>query len=188
MIGARIKPMFEAEAKERQRGGQGGILLSANLQKANEPVHAAKEAAQSVSVSPRSVESASKVLSQGSPELIAAVESGEVAVSTAAEVATLPQFEQREVVAQGKPQATSAPRRVRIPYLQPGRGVLKMRGQPEIFPPFSRCLGIKFRRAFRWVGATTSTGALWTCRSCRFSSWPSCRAWFCRFSHCEYPQ
>lgn len=65
MVGARIKPMFESEARERQKGGQGGGLLFANLQKANAPVHAHVQAAESVNVSPRSVESASKVLRVG---------------------------------------------------------------------------------------------------------------------------
>ena len=34
MVGARAKPLFEAEAAARQRGGQGGILLPANLPEA----------------------------------------------------------------------------------------------------------------------------------------------------------
>lgn len=48
------------------------------------------EDADQLGVSPRSVDHASKVLRKGSPELIAAVKAGEVAVSKAAEIADLP--------------------------------------------------------------------------------------------------
>ncbi len=53
-------------------------------------------------VSARSVESAKKVADKGAPELVAAVEAGNVAVSAAAEVASLPVEEQRQAVAEGK--------------------------------------------------------------------------------------
>jgi hypothetical protein len=53
-------------------------------------------------VSPRSVESASKVLEKGTPELIQAVKAGRVSVSAAAEVADLPTDEQTQAVAGGK--------------------------------------------------------------------------------------
>jgi hypothetical protein len=45
-------------------------------------------------VSPRSVESASKVKARGAPALVEAVRTGNVAVSAAAEVADLPEEEQ----------------------------------------------------------------------------------------------
>jgi hypothetical protein len=85
MVGARIKPMFEEEARERQRGGQGGILLSANLRKAKS---SAEEAAEVVNVSPRSVDNGTKVLKTNNPKLIKAVEDGLLAVSTAAKHAS----------------------------------------------------------------------------------------------------
>jgi hypothetical protein len=50
MVGARIKPEFEAEARERQKGGQGGVLLFADLQKAT-PTHSHFLAAEAVGVS-----------------------------------------------------------------------------------------------------------------------------------------
>ena len=59
------------------------------------------EAAEQLKVSRRSVVDAAKVLDEGTPELVAAVESGEVPVSVAATVATLPEEEQREAVATG---------------------------------------------------------------------------------------
>lgn len=60
------------------------------------------DAAELLSVSRRSVQHAAVVLKDGDPELVAAVDAGSVAVSTAAEVATLPKDEQRDVVARGE--------------------------------------------------------------------------------------
>lgn len=65
------------------------------------------EAAALLSVGKRSVERAVELLSSGVPELVEAVERGEVAVSAAAEVASLSEEEQREVVEEG-PKAIKA--------------------------------------------------------------------------------
>lgn len=59
------------------------------------------EAAALLSVGERTVARAAEVIKHGTPELIAAVDAGEVAVSAAAEVAALPAKEQREIVAEG---------------------------------------------------------------------------------------
>src|SRR5262249_44702008 len=59
------------------------------------------EAAELLNVSKRGVERVSGVLNHGTPELVKAIESGEVSVSAAAEVASLPEDEQREVLAGG---------------------------------------------------------------------------------------
>jgi hypothetical protein len=59
------------------------------------------QAAQMLNVSTRSVEAAKQVQENGAPELVAAVDSGKVSVSAAAEVAKLPKEEQAKVVAQG---------------------------------------------------------------------------------------
>lgn len=59
------------------------------------------QAAGMLNVSPRTVETARKVVNDGAPELIAAVEAGHVSVSAAAEVASLPSAEQTEIVALG---------------------------------------------------------------------------------------
>lgn len=64
MVGARIKPMFEGEAKERQLQTLKQNTVVANLPQ-REAGKARDKAAEAVNVSPRSVESASKVLSQG---------------------------------------------------------------------------------------------------------------------------
>lgn len=60
-----------------------------------------EQAAEQLNVSTRSVADAAKVIEHGTPELAAAVQTGEVSVSAAATVATLPESEQREAVATG---------------------------------------------------------------------------------------
>jgi ParB-like chromosome segregation protein Spo0J len=59
-------------------------------------------AANMLNVSERSVANAAKVLAEGTPELVSAVERGDVAASTAAVVTELPKEEQRKAVAGGK--------------------------------------------------------------------------------------
>lgn len=63
------------------------------------------KAAALLNVSPRSVATAAKVLDHGAPELVKAVETGKVSVSAAAELVSLPQEEQAEVVAKGDDEA-----------------------------------------------------------------------------------
>ena len=65
------------------------------------PLKTQPAAAELLNVSRRAVQRARAVQTQGVPELVGAVDSGAVAVSTAAEVATLPGAEQVEVVARG---------------------------------------------------------------------------------------
>jgi ParB-like chromosome segregation protein Spo0J len=61
-----------------------------------------EDAAERLKVSRRSVQSATKVKNDAIPEVIQAVERGDLTVSTAAEIAELPQAEQRKVAASGK--------------------------------------------------------------------------------------
>ncbi len=88
MVAARAKEIFEQEAKERQRGGQGGKLLPVTLPEAKGD--ARDKAGKAVGVSGRSVDHASRVLAKGTPALVKAVEEGRMAVSTAAILATEP--------------------------------------------------------------------------------------------------
>lgn len=88
MVGARIKPMFEEEARARQSlAGGDRKSVSADLR---EPIQgkskSSEQAAEAVNVSPRSVESASRVIERGVPELANAVLSGTASVSAAAEI------------------------------------------------------------------------------------------------------
>lgn len=70
-------------------------------------------AAELLNVSRRTVQAAREVLDHGSDELIAAVESGKVSVSAAADVAELPMPVQSEIVARGEREILEAARRIR---------------------------------------------------------------------------
>ena len=100
MIAADTEKVYAAEARKRQRGGQGGKLLPANLPEATSRDREARtQAAKALNVSPRAVQQAKVVLAKGAPELVSAVRRGDVSVSAAAEVARLPEDEQRATVA-----------------------------------------------------------------------------------------
>jgi hypothetical protein len=97
MLAGRLESIAAVEAKARQvaplmRGTQKPVV--ANLpQREPKPADETKaraEAARAVNVSPRSVQDAKTVLTRGTPALVAAVDKGRVAVSTAAAVASAP--------------------------------------------------------------------------------------------------
>ena len=113
MAAARLEPLYAAEAKERQRGGQGGALLVANLPEANG--RARDKAAAELNVSPRAVQTAKHVLANAEPGLTKAVERGDVAVSAAAALADEPAEKQRELVAAGPKAIKDAAREKRKP-------------------------------------------------------------------------
>jgi N6-adenosine-specific RNA methylase IME4 len=95
MAAARCKVLFEEAARGRQHKG-----ARADPHEAGK---ASTKAAELLNVSPRGVESATKVQRGGAPELVEAVDSGKVAVSTAADLAELPRARQREIVASADP-------------------------------------------------------------------------------------
>lgn len=70
-------------------------------------------AAEMLNVSPRSVDNARVVRDKGVPELQEKVAKGEVAPSTAADVARLPEPEQKEIVAKGEKEILEAAKRIR---------------------------------------------------------------------------
>jgi len=71
------------------------------------------QAAKLLNVSPDSVGFAKKTIDNGAPELVTAVERGEVAVSTAAVVAELPKPEQVELVAKGEREILAKAKEIR---------------------------------------------------------------------------
>lgn len=71
------------------------------------------QAAKLLNVSPDSVGFAKKTIERGAPVLIQAVESGEVAVSTAAILTELPKPEQAEVVARGEKEIIAQANRIK---------------------------------------------------------------------------
>jgi N6-adenosine-specific RNA methylase IME4 len=104
LIGAKIKPMFEEEAK--RRSGQ-RTDLSANL-RLGDWGKSSEKAADAVNVSSRSIETADVVLERGSKALVKAVQAGEVSVSAASIVSQLPHKEQDTLVARGKKEILTA--------------------------------------------------------------------------------
>ena len=64
-------------------------------------------------VSRRTVQYAREVHEHGAPDLVSAVERGEVRVSVAADIATLPAEEQQEIVARGKREILQAAKAIR---------------------------------------------------------------------------
>ncbi|HLH16232.1 MAG TPA: ParB N-terminal domain-containing protein [Bryobacteraceae bacterium] len=101
MVAARSQPLFEEEAQHR-KGTRTDLV--ANLPPSDFGKSRDK-AAELLDVSPRTVQTAAKVMHAGAPELIEAVDHGEVSVSAAAEIAELPDDEQRAVVAEGRKKA-----------------------------------------------------------------------------------
>ena len=102
MSAARALPFFEQDAKHRQmEAGKnfGRGKDSANLREPiDRPRKASEDAAQMFDVSSRSVESAKTVLTKGISELSNAVDTGKIAVSTAAAIAEVPQEKQLEIL------------------------------------------------------------------------------------------
>ena len=90
--------MVAAKLADMESGERTDLGPPANLQE----VTSRAEAAEMLNVSERSVNAAKKVQMGGVLSLIEAVEAGEVAVSTAADIATLPREEQAEIVARGE--------------------------------------------------------------------------------------
>jgi len=103
MIGLKAKPLLAAEARERQRvagrppghGGEGSRSLPPMGGKGESNELAGKL----VGVSAQTIQRADMVDKRGIQELVEAVKSGEMTVRAAADIATLPEKEQHEVVA-----------------------------------------------------------------------------------------
>ena len=108
MIAARMKPMYEAEARERQKLTQ---LVGRGVQEKDSMVgtrgdaplktgRSAEIVGAMVGVSRGTVNRASKVLKNGVDELVSAVDSGNVSVRAAAEISEKPKSEQPTALAE----------------------------------------------------------------------------------------
>jgi hypothetical protein len=104
-VAARLKPLFEEEARQRERANlkQGSTVPggqnSGHREKQGETGRSAHKAAKLMKVSHFSVEAADTVKKQGVPQLADALAAGKIAVSTAARIAKLPVEQQHAVVA-----------------------------------------------------------------------------------------
>lgn len=103
IVAAKAVPFFQEEAAKRERSG----TLASNEARGK----ATEKAAESLGASRSSVERAKTVIDKGDPELVAAVESGDVAVSDAAAITDQPKATQRQAVKavqQGKAKSVKA--------------------------------------------------------------------------------
>jgi ParB-like chromosome segregation protein Spo0J len=99
MVGGRARALYDKQAKERQKvrvGNQPGAEVE-NLPQLDKG-KARDMAGKAVGVSGRSIDLATKVLKNGSKELIDACDRGEVAVSAAAKLTELPKAKQNEII------------------------------------------------------------------------------------------
>ena len=93
MVAARIADLSHGGDRGNQHtGGKGSIDPLAKTK---------QEAADLLKVGTATVKRARAVITKGTPELAAAVESGEINVSAAAQIAKLPAARQLEVLAEG---------------------------------------------------------------------------------------
>jgi N6-adenosine-specific RNA methylase IME4 len=112
MVSANIAKLAAHRPKENK-------IESAQICAVNIPTQT--EAAQMLNVSRRTVQHARAVQDEGAPELIEQVVRGNVAVSTASEVATLPREEQAEIVAKGEKAILEAAKKIRAEKLETRR-------------------------------------------------------------------
>lgn len=99
MVAARIRKYHDKQAEKRMLAGKKQDPVE-NLPQGQGK--ARDQAGAVVKVSGRSVDSATRVLDMGVPELIEAVDRGDLAVSRAAEIAKLPKARQEECVKRGE--------------------------------------------------------------------------------------
>lgn len=107
MMAARMKPLYEAEARERQlrgkdltadrREGSAGAAVADS-----EKGTAAYQVARRLGVKPRTVERAVRVLRDCHADIVALVDAGDLALTPAEAIAKLPKLEQRAVAMRGR--------------------------------------------------------------------------------------
>ena len=99
MVGAKVANIERGQVGKNHGKSDGQICLP--------------EAAEKLNISSRSIRSARHVQKDGTPELISKVEAGEVKVSVASDIATLPIDEQQDIVARGEQEILEAAKAIR---------------------------------------------------------------------------
>lgn len=146
MVCAKLKAIEKELAADRKKRKAKSVVENLPPQKKGK---ARDKAGEALGVSGKSVDMAVKVQTDAVPEIISAVESGELAVSAAAVVADMPQDQQRQIVASGgaaavKDAAANARKKKRssVPAnetVQPHKGVPKER-KPALVKEIERML------------------------------------------------
>lgn len=104
---------IELKKESKTRSGMRTDLTSVSIDTEVDFGKSRDKAAEKFQIAPATVARAIQVEKQGTPELVRAVESGTASVSAAAQVATLPIEEQREIVSQGPQAIVEAAKAVR---------------------------------------------------------------------------
>lgn len=110
---AAAKYAIELEREASERSGMRTDLTSSQDCDKVDFGRSSEKAAEKFNESPRTIQSAVKVVKDGAPELVKAVERGEVSVAAAADVATLPKTQQAEIVARGEREILEAAKAIR---------------------------------------------------------------------------
>jgi hypothetical protein len=125
------RAMIAARLADLKHGGQGGTF--------NAPIGALKsegktrdEAAAQMKIGRSSLDRAKKIQRDGIPELVEAVESGEISVNAAWGVSSLPADEQAAALADGVKAVKAKGKKAREAAKKPGQG--KPQAQPESKP------------------------------------------------------
>jgi ParB-like chromosome segregation protein Spo0J len=104
-LNASQRAMVAAKLATMEQGARTDL---ASIEAMSQPI-----AAEMLNVGRSAVQRATIVLDSGAPELVKAVEQGGVSVSAAADIAKLPENEQREIVAGGKQEVIRNAKRIR---------------------------------------------------------------------------
>lgn len=117
-VAAKLLPIYEAQAAKRQqaqlkKGSKSPVVE--NLPPREDAGKARDKAGAAMNVSGKSVDMAEKVHAKAIPEITAAVDRGEVAVSAAAIVADMPAEEQKQLASKGPKAIREAAAKARKP-------------------------------------------------------------------------
>jgi hypothetical protein len=138
MLGAKLRPLFEKEARQRQetalkKGKESPVGPNLDQrEKHEENGRSAQQAASMVKVSKNSVHAAATVQKRGIPGLVEAVQADQVSVSAAAKIAKLPADQQQQALAQIKQgiKPKEALDRIQGPPQDAGAPLVDDSGQP----------------------------------------------------------
>lgn len=122
VVSANLKRRHLDASQRAMVAGRIATLRRGANQHADKSAPSQATASDLLKVSPDSIQNARKVLDRGAPELVEAVDSGRVAVTTAAAIADAPYNEQREIVARGEKEILAAAKRLRADRAEQRRG------------------------------------------------------------------
>ncbi len=99
VVGLDMLPLLEEEARERQKGGQGGVLLDQKIDQASGEKRAPQATAQAATIvnTNRQYISDAKAIQEAAPELIADIRAGELNIPQAKQLANMPEERRADV-------------------------------------------------------------------------------------------